>query len=140
MTRIESKSISVLKNTEAVFAFFSEMPNIGRIMPEQVEKFVSEGDTCHFTIKGMASLGLQFELKNPPSLIVMAHHGKAPFALKLMCEISPIDGEGSTVKLIMEADLNPFLKMVAEKPLTNFLNLLLDRYQSLEAGGDTTSL
>lgn len=105
-------------------------------MPEQVEQFESEGDTCHFTIKGMASLGLRFDEKVSPTRIVMSHHGKAPFALKLMCHITPVDQNRSTLQLTMDADLNPFLKMVAEKPLTNFLNLLLEKYQALDAGGD----
>lgn len=134
MTRLESNTITIHRGAERVFAFFSEMPNIGRIMPEQVEQFVSEGDTCHFTIKGMASLGLRFEEKIPPTSIVMTHHGKAPFPLKLMCQINPIDNSHCTVQLAMDADLNPFLKMVAEKPLTNFLNLLIQRYQELEKG------
>lgn len=134
MTRLESNTITVQRSAEHVFAFFSDMPNIGRIMPEQVEQFVSQGDTCHFTIKGMASLGLRFEEKKAPISIVMAQHGKAPFALKLICQIDPIDQNQCTVKLVMDADLNPFLKMVAEKPLTNFLNLLLQRFQDLDTG------
>jgi len=131
MTRLEGNTITVAKNAESVFDFFSDMQNIGRIMPEQVEQFVSEGDTCRFTIKGMASLGLQYEEKTAPTRVVMSDHGKSPFALKLTCTITPIENEQCSVQLTMDADLNPFLKMVAEKPLTNFLNILLDRYQTL---------
>lgn len=131
MTRLESNSITVDKNADSVFEFFSDMKNIGRIMPEQVEQFVSEGDTCRFTIKGMASLGLQYTEKTAPSRVVMSDHGKSPFALELTCTITPLENEHSSVQLTMDADLNPFLKMVAEKPLTNFLNILLERFQSV---------
>ena len=41
------------------------------------------------------------------------------------------NGSASQLKLVFDADLNPFLKMVAEKPLTNFLNLLVDKYASI---------
>ncbi|MFM1745614.1 MAG: hypothetical protein RLZZ630_1551 [Bacteroidota bacterium] len=131
MTRLESNTITIAKNAESVFDFFSDMQNIGRIMPEQVEEFVSEGDTCRFTIKGMASLGLQYAEKTAPTRVVMSDHGKSPFTLKLTCTITPAENEQCSVQLTMDADLNPFLKMVAEKPLTNFLNILLDRFQTL---------
>ena len=134
MTRLQSNIITSNQSAEQVFGFFSDMTNIGRIMPDQVEQFVAEGDTCNFTIKGMASLGLRFEEKTSPTVIVMVDHGKAPFSLTLTCTITPIDQNQCTVQLTMDADLNPFLKMVAEKPLTNFLNLLLEKYQVLESG------
>ena len=41
------------------------------------------------------------------------------------------DSQGTKLKLTFDADLNPFLKMVAEKPLTNFLNLLVDKYAEI---------
>ena len=34
-------------------------------MPEQVENFVTDGPTCHFDIKGMASMGLSLTAKIP---------------------------------------------------------------------------
>lgn len=131
MTRIESEKAIIQKPAEEVFNFLSEFSNIGHLMPEQVEGFISDGETCKFTIKGMATLGLKYESKTPHSEVVMAKHEKAPFDLKLICRIDPKDNQSSELQLIMDADLNPFLKMMAEKPLTNFLNLLVKKYQSL---------
>lgn len=99
-------------------------------MPEQVEGFIVEGDTCKFTIKGMASLGLKYESRTPNTEVVMAKHEKAPFDLKLICKIED-KGDHSDLQLFFDADLNPFLKMMAEKPLANFLNLLVSKYKSM---------
>jgi len=42
------------------------------------------------------------------------------------------DERGAELRqLFFDADLNPFLKMMAEKPLKNFLNLLVSRYCEL---------
>lgn len=99
-------------------------------MPEQVEQFIVDGDTCKFTIKGMATLGLKYEQKIPNSEVVMVKHEKAPFDLKLICKIED-HGPVSGLQLFFDADLNPFLKMMAEKPLTNFLNLLVAKYKEM---------
>ena len=61
----------------------------------------------------------------------MTKHEKAPFDLKLICKIDEIDLQNTDLQLFFDADLNPFLKMMAEKPLANFLNLLVRKYQSM---------
>lgn len=99
-------------------------------MPEQVENFKVENDTCSFTIKGMASLGLAYDEKIPDEKVVMKSHGKVPFDFHLICNLEAI-GEETALVLSLDAQLNPFLKMMAEKPLTNFLNLLASRYRDI---------
>lgn len=133
MTRIESKKAELKQAPGEVFAFLSDFHNLGALMPEQVEGFTVEGDTCKFSIKGMATLGLKFESKTPDREVVMVKHGQGPFDLKLICKIDPTDAGGSILQLMFEADLNPFLKMMAEKPLGNFLNLLVDKYAGMSS-------
>ncbi len=131
MTRIESEKVKINKSASEVFTFLSSFSNIGSLMPEQVEGFTTEGETCKFTIKGMATLGLKYESKTPNSEVVMTKHEKAPFDLKLICKIDEVDSQNADLQLFFDADLNPFLKMMAEKPLANFLNLLVRKYQSM---------
>lgn len=132
MTRIESNKETIRQTSKEVFDFLSDFHNIGKLMPEQVEGFTVNGDTCKFTIKGMASLGLKYESRTPNSEVVMTKHEKAPFDLKLICKIED-KGDVSDLQLFFDADLNPFLKMMAEKPLANFLNLLVAKYKSMHA-------
>jgi carbon monoxide dehydrogenase subunit G len=132
MTRLQSESVEVAQTPEQTFNFLSDFGNIGKLMPEQVEQFTTDGATCSFTIKGMATLGLSYANKTPNSEIVMAKNGKAPFDFNLICKIDPgKDEKSSKLQLFLDADLNPFLKMMAEKPLTNFLNLLAQKYSNL---------
>jgi hypothetical protein len=64
--------------------------------------------------------------KTPNSSIVVKKEGKAPFDFTLFCNIEEVTGaeNQSKVQLAFDADLNPMMKMIASKPLTNFLNLL----------------
>ncbi len=133
MTRIESDVVTLAQSATEVFAFLCDFKNIGTLMPEQVENFVTDGPTCNFDIKGMASMGLSFGEKTPNNKIVMLKNGKAPFDFSLICEMTAINESSTKLQLFFDADLNPLFKMMAEKPLTNFLNLLAHRYEQLSA-------
>jgi carbon monoxide dehydrogenase subunit G len=133
MNRFQSDPVEVAQSPKDVYSFLSDFENIGKLMPEQVENFNTDGQTCSFTIKGMATLGLSYAGKTPDSEIVMAKHGKAPFDFNLVCKISEGDAAGkSRLQLFLDSDMNPLMRMMAEKPLTNFLNLLVQKYSDLQ--------
>lgn len=131
MTRIESNTQSVPVSAQTAFAFLSDIQNLGRILPEQVEGFQAEGDQCSFTIKGMATLGLKIESTQPHAAVVFGSHGKTPFPFTLRADITTTGPESCAVQLLMDADMNPMLKMLAERPLGNFLNMLTERFAAL---------
>ncbi len=130
MTRLESDKVTVNKTSKEVFDFLSDFNNYERLMPEQVTDWKSTVDECSFTIKGMASLGMKMKEKTPNSSIVIEKNGKAPFDFFLLCNIEDKQAQ-SEVQLIFDADLNVMLKMMASKPLTNFLNLLASKLKEI---------
>ena len=132
MTRIESDELTINKSPEEVFNFLSDCNNLEKLMPEQVTEWQSTANDCSFTIKGMASLGMEIAEKNPSSQIKIARKGKAPFDFTMLYNMVPAnDGAATKLQIAFDADLNPFLKMMAEKPLKNFLNVLAGNYQKM---------
>ncbi len=114
-------------------------------MPEQISDWKSTSDDCSFTIKGMASLGMHIKQRMPHSSIVIEDSGKSPFRFLLRCSIAPnassvenngslISNEGpqSLVQLFFDADLNPMMQMMAARPLTNFLNMLVNKLKEIQ--------
>jgi carbon monoxide dehydrogenase subunit G len=130
MTRIESDKVVVNKTMTEVYAFLSDFNNYERLMPEQVTDWTSTADECSFTIKGMATLGMKMKEKIPHSKIVIEKNGKAPFDFFLTAVLS---GENANceAQLFFDADLNPMLKMMAVRPLTNFLNMIASRLKDI---------
>jgi carbon monoxide dehydrogenase subunit G len=131
MTRIESEKVIINKPASEVFAWFSDLNNFRQLMPGQVEDWVSTENDCSFTIKGMASLGMEITEKIPVTLIKLSKKGKAPFEFVLYFQIGDQGNGTSSLCFAFDAELNPVLKMMAEKPLTNFLNMLVKKYQSI---------
>lgn len=127
MTRIESDKKAVSRSAESVFSQLSNFNNFEKLMPEQVTNWTSTEDECNFTIAGMATLGMKIVEKTPNSVIKVTRNGKAPFDFNLDCSIKETGPDSCEVQLAFDADLNPMLKMMAVKPLTNFLNILVSR-------------
>ncbi|MBL0065409.1 MAG: SRPBCC family protein [Bacteroidetes bacterium] len=130
MTRIESDKVIVKKTQAEIYNFLSNFNNFQKLMPEQVTNWQSTEEECSFTIAGMASLGMKIIEKTPNSQIKVTRNGKAPFDFNLDCAIKDLS-ENCEVQLAFDADLNPMLKMMAVKPLTNFLNLLVHKLNEL---------
>jgi carbon monoxide dehydrogenase subunit G len=132
MTQLQSDKAEVKRSPSEVFSFLSDFNNFEKLMPEQVVDWKSNSQSCSFTIKGMATLGMAIESTIPEREIRIRKDGKAPFDFFLTCKIEPSATAGhSLLQLVFDADLNPMLKMIAERPLTNFLNMLVKKFQEI---------
>jgi hypothetical protein len=83
MTEIKSDKLLINKSSEFIFNFLSNFDNFGKLMPEQVINWKSSGDSCSFTIKGMADLALKTSEKTEFSKIIWSSDGKSPFDFTL---------------------------------------------------------
>ena len=131
MTRIESDEWVIDKPEKEVFEFLSNCNNLQQLMPEQVTNWQSTADECSSTIAGMASLGMEIKERNPGQNIRVERKGKAPFDFVMDYQMQSVDAGKTKLKISFDADLNPMLKMMAEKPLRNFLNTLAGNYKNL---------
>jgi len=129
--RIESDKSEINKPAAEVFAFLSNFNNFQKLMPAQVTNWQSTDDTCHFTISGMASIGMKIVEKIPNTLIKVVSDGKVPFPFTLNITLTETAPAQTTGQLIFEADINPMMGMMVEKPLRNFFNLLAGKMKEL---------
>jgi carbon monoxide dehydrogenase subunit G len=130
MTRLESEKVTINKPAKEIFDFLSDFNNFKKLMPEQVVDWKSTQDECTFTIKGMATLGMKIVEKTPNSFIKVIKNGSAPFDFTLSCMIDDLQNQ-CAVQLAFDAELNMMMKMMASKPLTNFLNILVNKLKEL---------
>jgi len=93
-------------------------------MPDEVTDWESTNESCRFTIKGMPGIGMKFKDLSKPDTIVIGPNGKVPFDFDLICKVNQLQPGKSSLQLIFDAKLNPLFKMMLEKPLGNFINML----------------
>ncbi len=131
MTVIESKKQSINNSKENVYSFLSDFNNFEKLMPEQINNWQSTKDTCSFTIQGMADLNMRIAEKKESEYIKYTAEGKNPFDYFLESKLIENDNGNCIAQIIFNAKLNPMLKMMAEKPLQNFVNLLVDKLKEV---------
>ena len=123
------KSPEVIINRSAKDFFFKigNLNNLRDIIPSSIKAFESTETTCSFKMKGMPALSLELGEKTPFSKISLkAKNNQVPFSLD--CFIAE-KGEQCQVRLEINAELNSMMKMMVEKPLTQFLNVLASKME-----------
>jgi len=125
--RIESQKVAINCVSEKVYSFLSNFDNFYTLLPDQVANWQSTGDSCRFEVKGLATIGLRITHKTPFSHIGMIGEGKLPFGFTFDVAIAEIEREQCQVQVVINADMNPFMAVLAEKPLQGFMDALLPR-------------
>ncbi|MCD4774227.1 MAG: hypothetical protein K8R41_12680 [Bacteroidales bacterium] len=129
MVNIKSEKKDINSSAGEIFSFLSDFNNFQNLMPEQIVNWQSDENSCTFTIKGMADIGMKIEDKIFPEKIKIISHGKNPFTFELLCFIEMISEKNSNVCLHFNANLNPMLAMMAKKPLQNLVNIMVEKLQ-----------
>ena len=123
-TKLQSQQVELAKPSEGIYNFLTNLNNFQKLMPSEVSDWNSTENECTFTLKGMPSIGFMITEQTPYTDIVYKGIGKLPAAVFLKVAIVSTGETQCKAQLFLEADLNPMLKMMVEKPLTKFLDVL----------------
>ncbi len=132
LTKIDSDKVEINNSAENVFNYLSDFRNFEKLMPPQVTNWQSTPDECTFTIKGMATIGMKIVEKTPHTKISITSHGKVPFQFQLFVLLTPKDATNCIGQLVFESELNMMMKMMVEKPLGNFFNMLTQKMKEIK--------
>lgn len=127
MTTFTSKQTTITRSAGYVFRFLSDFNNFGKLLPPQVTEWECDSESCSFNIQNMAKLELRYEVKQPNSHIKMVSEGKSPFSFDVQCYIADTSDQTCEVQLELNAKLNPMIKMMASRPLANFIDILAEK-------------
>jgi hypothetical protein len=134
---VTSKHYPTRSSVKALFDYLSDFRSFGDILPpEYVEDFEAEAEQCSFTIKGITSLKVWFAEREPFTRII--YKGEPPpkpiqigsdFTLEVTFTGEP--GANGTCAVGISGNLNPFLKAMAQKPLTRLVEAMAERTAGL---------
>ncbi len=130
--KITSETVSVNSTQEKVYSFLADFNNFEKLFPEdRVENVRCTDDTCSFRIKGLAEINMKISARTPSSLIEIVSFEKNPFPFGL--EVHVAENQGSAhVHMKFNGEVNAMMKMMIEKPLTNFFNMLVQHLPKLD--------
>ena len=129
MATFTSPEIIVNRSAEDFFIKIGDLNNLKEIMPSSIKDFESTETTCSFKMKGMPTLNLEIGEKTPFSKISLTSKG-SQVSFSLECFITE-KGDQCQARLEINAELNMMMKMMLEKPLTEFLDVLANKMEKV---------
>lgn len=132
LTKIESEKVDINNSAEKIYNYLSNFKNFEMLMPAQVTNWEATSDECSFTISGMATIGMKIIEKIPFSKIIISSNGKVPFDFKMYIYLTEKGATASVGQITFESELNPMMKMMVEKPLGNFFNMLAKKLADIK--------
>jgi carbon monoxide dehydrogenase subunit G len=128
--KLESKIGKIAAQDEKVFSFITNFNNFKHLIPEsKVKNWQSDEDSCSFTVDPIGDIGFKIIEKQPFNLLKLTNKEGQKIEFNLWVQLKQIESNDTRVKLTMEAKLNPFMEMIAKKPLQEFLDKLVSQME-----------
>ena len=127
MTRIESKEVVVEATVDKCFQFLLDLNNYELLLPkDKISHWESDNVSCSFKIQNTYTLSLVYSDSKEDHNVLIKSGASSPFKFDLNVLLHSVGGQ-TKAKLICDADINPFLKMMVQKPLNNLFDYMAER-------------
>jgi carbon monoxide dehydrogenase subunit G len=127
MSTIEGKRVRLARSAAEISELLQDMTRLKEFLPQdRISDWSADTAQCSFNVQGVARIGLRLEQGlNPMQVRLVATDG-SPFPFTMVVNLHEVDG-ATEVWQTLEADLNPFIRMMVERPLKNLFDHIADK-------------
>lgn len=126
---LEGRKITIGKSVDELSEMLKSPEKYKDLMPEGLQKFEASENGFKFGLKGMPEIALSIQEVTKEQVVLSSASSSLDFSL--VGKMNPISDAQTEVQLFFEGKFNPFIKMMVEKPLQNFINSLTDKLEQL---------
>jgi carbon monoxide dehydrogenase subunit G len=138
LSYFESRSGKLTCNAEDVFAFVTDIRNFERFIPKgTINNWIAEKEWCSFSVSVLGTVTVRFAEKKKYNKVVFTGDALKKNDFSLVLDISDNNKNPAEVKVTLKADLNPLMKMMAAKPIDQFLQILIKEMENFGGWRDT---
>jgi carbon monoxide dehydrogenase subunit G len=132
-SNFESRTGKLSCAPETVFNFITDIRNFEQFIPPgNIQNWQATAENCNFQVPPVGSATIRISEKTPFSSVIYSGDALQKNDFTLFVHISEDDKDLANVRLSLEADLNPFLKMMASGPIEKFLEMLISEMEKFE--------
>lgn len=124
---LEGRKITVNKSNSELVELLKNPEDYKSLMPDSLQSFEARDNGFKFSLKGMPEIALKIEEVTDNQVVLKSASSSLDFALTGV--MKAISENQTEVQLLFEGKFNPFIKMMVEKPLQNFINSLTDNLE-----------
>ena len=133
MSKFESRVGSVKQSSKTVHTFVTDMRNFHQFIPgDKLTNWKAEKDNCEFEIAPIGKAKLKIIESDPYKVVKFEGVGLNNTTFFLWVQLKEVSENETKVKITIKADLNPMIKMMAAKPLKDFLEKLVSGIESYD--------
>lgn len=127
--------IKTIPHSDAdVFAVLSDLNNLelakDRIPQDKIKEFSFDKDSCTVAVDPVGKIKFVIVTREPDSVIKFEAE-QLPFGVSMSINLAATSDTETELKIIIDADLNPFLKPMVSKPLQQGLDKVADLLATL---------
>lgn len=131
LSYFESRSGKPDCTPEEIFEFVRDIRNFERFIPAgTVADWNASKDHCSFRVPRVGNVDLRLVQEERPNLVAFKGNALNDNAFDIVVHIRRNASEKADVKVALNAELNPMMKMIAAKPIGQFLEMLVDRMEN----------
>lgn len=126
---IDSTVVTVNAASDEVCSFLKDANNLIHLLPQdKISDFNSSETECSFKVQGGVIISLIQDGQEGNEKLFLKSGKSSPFPFRLTINLKSIDN--TTEGFIhFDGEVNMFLKMMVEKPLTNLFNYMSNKLQ-----------
>jgi len=138
MTNYESRPGKLTGTAEEVYNFVTDIRNFERFIPKGViNNWNAEKESCSFGVSMLGTVTVRLADKEKYTKVVYTGDALKKDDFTLVLFISDKVKNSAEVKISLSADLNPMMKMMAAKPISQFLEMLIKEMENFGSWKDT---
>lgn len=126
---LEGRKIIVNKSAKELVEMLKSPEGYRELMPDSLQSFEVRDQGFKFSLKGMPEIALNIDEISEEKVVLKSASSSLDFALNGM--MKAVNDTQTEVQLLFEGKFNPFIKMMVEKPLQNFINALTDNIEKI---------
>jgi len=127
--QLESRKVTINKSLKEIKEHLRAPEKYKDLMPDGLKTFDANKDGFSFELNGMPKIELKIQKVSDTCIALNSANSSVNFSLR--GHLNSINSEQTEVQLIFEGKFNPFIKMMVEKPLKNFINSLSDKIENI---------
>lgn len=124
---LEGRKIILNKPVGELVELLKTPANYEQLMPEGLQKFEAREDGFKFALKSMPEIALKLAEVSEEKAVLRSASSSLDF--ELTTTLSKISDSQTAVQMFFHGEFNPFIKMMVEKPLKNFMEALTDKIE-----------
>ena len=126
---LEGRKVVVNKSVNKLVEMLNKPEDYKNLMPESLQSFEVRDNGFKFSLKGMPEIALTIDEVSDKQIVLKSASSSLDFALT--GAMNPVNENQTEVQLLFDGKFNPFIKMMVEKPLQNFINSLTDNIEKM---------